>query len=292
MSNIKIFKLNEVDLDNIVYGDVITHNNLSTININYLHENKYVPLLIKTEYFYSFDTIKEIDMKHFTHEIVLLLQCKTEDKTKQTVDFFNALDKKIIQDGINEKYDWNTYEELTYKVLVRKVENKDDIYNNGVLKVKLYKNGRFNTIMYNKNKQQLDPIDYNKYFDKYCYVKLLIELVSLKKNDKGVFEIFVRPHQVLVDNSSPPINLVEDFKLENSYSSSVASNHEENIVTPYNSLSSPLQKNEPYDYGEEVIQLNTTSSEDDSISPLDSLSDSALDNSDTDKNKEIISIQL
>lgn len=272
MANTKIFKLNEIDLDNITYGDVIKHHDISTININYSYENKYVPLLIETEYFYSIDGIKEISLKHFTHEIVLLLQSKSDTKTQHLIDFFNNLDKKIIQDGMNEKYDWDTYEELTYKVLVRKVNNDNDIYNNGVVKIKLYENGRFKTILYNKNKKSINKEDCKQYFNKYCYIKVIMELVSLKKNDKGIFEIFVRTHQLLIDTDEPPINLLNKYEFKDTSPVLVQRNSSTSVQLT-----------------DDIIQLNTTS-DNSSLISLDSESSTDLDNN--TKSSEIINLNL
>ena len=214
--NCKIFKPKEIDLNNIVYSTIVKKsNNVQSIYIAYNENGVNLPLFIRLPSLYLVDGIKEIDGKHTTHEFVLLLQSKTKENSECIIKLLKDLDKKIVKDGRLNKYSWDTDQELTYKVLSRKVNNDNTIYNNGVLKVKLYKNGQFKTNVY-YNKQLINDNNYKDLFNRHCYVKVIIEIVSLIKDIDGIFELFIRTHQISVNNDAPPINLLDKYQFSDS----------------------------------------------------------------------------
>ncbi len=196
--NYKIYNINEIDMERIVYSEPVTYNeNISSIYVSYKDTIRGTsPLLLQIPTLCSIEGIRVINAKSITHELLLYLQSKTTDVTEQVRDFFEGLDRKFIMDA-KKKYDWkDSVEKLTYKVLVRQKKNDE----NGILKIKFIKNNEFETRVFYKDRTIITPDEYHKVFSNKCYVKMIIECVSLWKNKHNIFGLYIRPHQIRVES--------------------------------------------------------------------------------------------
>lgn len=211
--NYKIYKMEEIDLDRIVYSKPVSYNkDISSIHISYndpICGN--VPLLIQSPPMYCTDGITKTNSNSITHELLLCIQSKTEKYTSQMKSFFEQLDKKLIIDAKN-KYSWDeNTKKLTYKVLMRQTNDTDPFHSNGILKIKFIKSNGFETRVFNKNKSVVHQENYTEAFSNKCYVKLIMECASLWKNKTNIFGLYIRPHQVRIDYGLPPMNILQSY---------------------------------------------------------------------------------
>ena len=76
LNKIKIFNIEEINLDKIYYTNIDTNNkhNIQIINMLYIYNNKKVPLLVQIDDLYMMDDIIEIDNgSTINYEIILPL---------------------------------------------------------------------------------------------------------------------------------------------------------------------------------------------------------------------------
>lgn len=162
----KVFNINGIDMDNIYYCKPKKIGNSEYIDILYNKE----PFVLKLPYLdYS-----KMDDKNF--DIIL---------NDASYNFFKILDKQIIKDYKNSKYEWINMNELSYSTIIRK--NKND----NIVKCCIYKNGYFETIVLSNNK----IINYIEQSDK--KIRLIIEILHLKKTE-GKMKLFMRIHNIKI----------------------------------------------------------------------------------------------
>ena len=243
--NYKIYKMNEVNLDKIVYSKPVSYNkDISSINISYndpVHGN--VPFLVQSPPLYCADGIIKTGSNSITHELLLCLHSKTEENTAQVKSFFEKLDKKFIMDAKN-KYSWDeNSKKLTYKVLMRQTNDANPLHSNGVLKIKFIKNNGFETRVFSKNRSIIHKDNYMETFSNKCYVKLIMECVSLWKNKSNIFGLYIRPHQVRIDFGLPPINVLTKYSFIDETEEDVNNNAKENVIDSYSYKSDSMESN-------------------------------------------------
>lgn len=193
--SVKIYRLEEIDVDRIIYSNAdFSH---STTNIYTMYNDPTlgkVPLLFQIPELLMTNPINFINMKCITHELILLFKTKNE-KANKVKNFFTNLDNKFIQDGKVNYNKWRFSKDIRYKFLVRDYESND--YKDGIIKLKFVKNKTFQTRVYNKNRDIVNQKNYDNVFRDICYVKSIVELVSLWIKD-GYYGAYIRPHQVKV----------------------------------------------------------------------------------------------
>jgi len=216
-NNIKIYKMEDIDLTRIIYSRPVScKKNKSSILISYNDPEKgRMPFLLRIPSLYLVDGIKKkINSSSITHELMLLLQCKSHKSTTETVEFFESLDRKFVNDIKDKNWDQKN---KSWKKIVRKSENNDHLHQNGGIKIKFIKSDDFETKVYTPDGQIVDQRYYDDVFGNSCYVKTILEFVSLWKNNDNVFGLYVRPHQICVNYHSPPVNVLQAFSFpENS----------------------------------------------------------------------------
>ena len=205
-----IYNIDEIDFNKIIYSKSFMYNKkISSINVAYLDNNRHNPLLIQLPSLYSDEGIYELCAKAITHELPLSIVCKTEELTIKVKQFLNSLDTKFMNDYKIKKYTWDTDNELVYKMLVRKSDNEDR-YPNGIFKIKFIKSNDFSTSVYYKNRKTIHVDEYRKAFNDKCYVKIILECVSLWRN-RNVFGLYLRPHQIRVDYIKVPKSILHSY---------------------------------------------------------------------------------
>ena len=133
---------------------------------------------------------------------------------------------------------WNeNSKKLTYKVLTRQTNDSNPFHSNGVLKIKFIKNNGFETKVFNKSKSLIHRDNYTETFANKCYVKLIMECVSLWKNKSNIFTLYIRPHQVRVDYGFPPVNALTNYSFIDETEDNLDNKHNQNAINDIDSYS-------------------------------------------------------
>lgn len=169
-----------------IYPKVVDGNNLNPILV------EIPPMLVKT--------VKSLNRKYVSHEVILQLVGKDELSTDTVVQFYTTLDSLGIQLGKNNKDKW-PFEgsPIRYKAVVRSVVDEDYVQN-GVVKLRLFKSRNLTTKVYH-NKKRVPVSEYENIIKEGCYVKTIVEVVAIWIKG-SVFGFHVRPHQIAVVDSN------------------------------------------------------------------------------------------
>jgi hypothetical protein len=203
--NIKIFKHNEVDFDNINLGQLSdTQSSESRVGlIKYKQNNKLMPFLVQIPSLLLNDTYNG------KNELILPLVCKNNESTESVCDFFNKLDMCIVSKLKSKLKEWNiNAKNISYKAIVNTIEGDDDeVYENGVIRLRLIDNDSFTTKIYDNDRNLVASDNYDNLLVNSAYVKSIIEVVSIIINNDSVICVNIKPHQLRV--SKPTNEVVE-----------------------------------------------------------------------------------
>lgn len=197
----KIFKINDIDFGKIFFMKPTSNKNDIVIPI-YVQEEKKIPLFIQVPPLFINDSYNG---KGY---IILPLVGKSEQTTKNICSFFTKLDetiinnlKKILYEIKNEgKYKHIDFSNISYRAIVNEVENdSNEIYNNGLVKYKLYGADNFKTQVFDNNKQLLNENEYIDKLSRGSYIKSIIEIHSLVLHNNNVY-VHIKPHQLQIIN--------------------------------------------------------------------------------------------
>lgn len=219
---VKIYKLHEIDLNKLKISDM--ENNI--IIPEYETNNLY----FETPELHCIDIIKESRTKYSTHELLVTLNGKDNNSTLVCVNFFNNLDKKIITDckkniGILSS---NKTNKIMYKSIIQHIDDDNDEYDNGVLRIKFNKR----TLVFDSDNKLVTQDQYNKIFDGDTYVKMIFELASLWLID-NIFGVYLKLHQIKVRvNEDIPIYLRSESSEDNK-SSEMYETSSSDSINPY-----------------------------------------------------------
>jgi len=213
MNNIKIYKINEINLNNIIYSKPDESSETKLIYLKYNHNSHKTPLLIQLPDLYMIDDIKELNINsNVTHEILLPIIGKTDETTNQVKNFIESLDNKVINDVQNHINIWPfKTNEIKYKLTTKHVNNTTNkIYSNGILKFKLLKSKSFKTNIYKSNKEIINDNMYKKIITGNNYIKSIIEIAAIWiKND--TVGLYIRPHQFRISEGGEPIHVLNKY---------------------------------------------------------------------------------
>jgi hypothetical protein len=176
-------------------------------------DNNLKPPMIQLPDLYMNDDIKRLDSNYVTYEILLPLLSRNINTTQLVKSFFQSLDNKIVQDAKQYNTLWNLNPNIKYKMLIKNIEgdNVDNIYDNGIIKLKFIKSKGFNTRVYDCNKNIIKEKYYTQTLTGNCYIKSIIELVAIWIKDE-VFGLYIRPHQLKVtDSGKLPVFSLKDY---------------------------------------------------------------------------------
>lgn len=213
----KIYKLPDIDFNKIIYSEPIMSKNITHIYTSYNDNNQgNIPLLFQVPSLYSPDSTVPIQSDNVSHELLLPLVCKNQKTTNQVTKFFNGLDKKFMKDIKKNKKRWNIFDhKLNYEIIVKPVESNDYIFRNDAIKLKFIKTDSFQTKVYDGKKQLISHRNYKKIFDGNCYVKIIMECVSIWYKDNKI-GINLRTHQVKVTKKHPPVTILSEYSFADS----------------------------------------------------------------------------
>jgi hypothetical protein len=180
--NSRVLRLQEINLNKINYFKIKNLDNKKQVYIDY--ENK--PLVFQCPTLLNDNLPIKITDEYYELEIPLI----TQEKNKQNglIDFFKNIDSKIVEDANNNVNLWFNENNMSYffKTIVKDSEK----YKKGVIKLKIIKTIKFESILLENNKQ----ININDVL-KDWWVKILLEIHSIIiNNENKTFYLFLRPH--------------------------------------------------------------------------------------------------
>jgi hypothetical protein len=175
-----IYKIKEINLDNINYGNVQGKNNRKCCFIKYNNKDR---LLFQTCELYN---INKPIKKNDYYELDIPLYGKSINKTNAIIDFFNKLDQKNSSHGKQHINEWiNGYEHIKYKSIIRKSTNENsEVFANGFIKIKIVPHTT--RILYNNKIISPDKLKSD------THIRLILECYALWITDKG-FGLYMRP---------------------------------------------------------------------------------------------------
>ena len=180
--NSRVLRLQEINLNKINYFKIKNLDNKKQVYIDY--ENK--PLVFQCPTLLNDNLPIKITDEYYELEIPLI----TQEKNKQNslINFLKNLDSKIVEDANNNVNLWFNENNMSYffKTIVKDSEK----YKKGVIKLKIIKTIKFESILLENNKQ----ININDVL-KDWWVKILLEIHSIIiNNENKTFYLFLRPH--------------------------------------------------------------------------------------------------
>ena len=181
----EILKIDQIDFNLINYSETYSSNAKICHHIRYNKKD----LFIKTPPM-RIDTL--LIKKGFI-ELGLEISAKLDN-------FFKELDNKLIEDFKEE----NGYK--VFKITTKKMLLESGIYSRG-LKLKLPDTENFKTLIYNNKKELTD----SSQLKINSYIRVGIELNSVWCNDKGVFGLYLKPHQIRLESTN---NNTDDYSLD------------------------------------------------------------------------------
>jgi len=212
---LKPYRISDIDFDKIIYSPIKMGKNKKVVYLKYDHEKKN-NLTFQTPSLFNSDELKK---KNGFYELDIPLFGKSTNKVDELYTFLKDLDKKIIQDGRKNHKTWfNGLKNITYKSIIRSSLIKDNIYKNGVLRIKISDKPNDNTILVNNEGKNisLDDIKPN------THIKMILECYAVWITDNG-FGLYLKPILLslneiktvsykyeLLDDSDEEIDIIED----------------------------------------------------------------------------------
>jgi hypothetical protein len=193
------FRIDEIDLNNIVYTDMKSNNKKIIIYIKYNDNNKLKNLVFQTPTILSSNNIQ---CKNNIFEIDIPLICREQNKTTSFINFLTSIDKKIVKDAKNNNKWFERYSNVK-TMKYQKIIRSSDEYKNGVIRLKLLRTNEFETIVHlNNNKINIEEII------KDCWLKSILEVYAIWINENG-FGLFIRP---ILLSFKPCMKIAYDYK--------------------------------------------------------------------------------
>ena len=235
------FRTHQIDFNNIVYTKIKTSETKKIIYIKYNDNKSNKPLVIQIPSILNLNQPVKINEEYSELEIPLITQDK--DKSDNLVDFFENLDKKIIQDAKDNSKIWLEGFSANNSIKYKKIIRESDLYKEGVIKIKIIKNNDFETLLQVDNKKRITI----KEIPSNSWCKMLIEIYALVINAQtNTFSIFVRPiilsfkdkqvnnynYAFLEDSDSDKEeNDIPDTELNSIFLKTLSSNKKEDMLT-------------------------------------------------------------
>ena len=247
----EVYKIRDINLENIVYSEPKGKNNKKVIIIGYKDpvKKKILPLIFQTAELYCGCSVEEVnsDRGYITHQLDVPIYAKTHKKTLEFKKFLTNLNNKIIEDSKMYSDKWfNHTNELRYKSLIRGSNNSDKEFENGIIKLKFIDNDQFKTYVFDENKNQVDPVNYLKSGS--CYMKIMMEISGLWISNGNYFGIATRVYQVGITRDTNPMISTETYAFiedsdDNNYEEFIADTELEPVKTNNLNLEQSSEQN-------------------------------------------------
>jgi len=235
------FRTHQIDFNKIVYTKIKTSEVKKIIYIKYNDNKTNKPLVIQVPSILNLNQPVKINEEYYELEIPLITQDKNKSDT--LIDFFENLDKKIIQDAKDNSKIWLEGFSANNSIKYKKIIRESDLYKEGVIKIKIIKTNDFETLLQVDNKKRITIKDIPS--NSWC--KMLIEIYALVINSQtNTFSIFARPiilsfkdkqpsnynYKFLEDSDSDKEeNDIPDTELNSIFLKTLSSNKKEDMLT-------------------------------------------------------------
>jgi hypothetical protein len=236
----KIFKLSDINFDDINYSKPVDGTFLKTTEYNKGYYISYIsyknePLLIEIPSLYFPDDYKN------DNELLLPLNSKENKYDTDLNNFFSNLDKNIIKNVSKILKTLKIKSKgMNYNAILKSVDNDDNLYKNGAIQIKILPE----TKLYDPNKQIIEKELYSSVITRGSYIGSIIQLVSIMVNHEQIL-VNVKVHQMRVSYVIPNnISLFEysfleseEEQIKNDINTLLSENNnllEENDLNEYN----------------------------------------------------------
>jgi hypothetical protein len=235
------FRTHQIDFNKIVYTKIKTSETKKIIYMKYNENKTNKPLVIQIPSILNLNQPVKINEEYYELEIPLITQDK--NKSDNLINFFENLDKKIIQDAKDNSKIWLEGFSANNSIKYKKIIRESDLYKEGVIKIKIIKNNDFETLLQVDNKKRVTIKDIPS--NSWC--KMLIEVYALVINSQtNTFSIFVRPiilsfkdkqvnnynYKFLEDSDSDKEeNDIPDTEFSSIFLKTLSSNKKEDLLT-------------------------------------------------------------
>jgi len=235
------FRTHQIDFNKIVYTKIKTSDIKKIIYIKYNDNKIHKPLVIQVPSILNLNQPIKINEEYYELEIPLITQDKS--KSNNLIDFFENLDKKIIQDAKDNSKIWLEGFSANNSIKYKKIIRESDLYKEGIIKIKIIKNNDFETLLQVDNKKRITI----KEIPSNSWCKMLIEIYALVINSQtNTFSIFARPiilsfkdkqvsnynYTFLDDSDSDKEeNDIPDTELNSIFLKTLSSNKKEDMLT-------------------------------------------------------------
>ena len=204
------YKINSIDLNNLVYPKFKLHNNKKIILIKYNDQNKLKNLVFQTP------TILNLyEPSHYDNysDIEIALHGKENNKVNYFIEFLNKLEDKIKNDATFYSNEWFNFNNKKSIINLQKIIRKSDNYKNGTFKLKILKNNDFETLLQINNSKKINITDIKK--NSWC--KMLLECYAVWINSNNDFGVYLRPILISFSIKDYNYNLIQDSEDEEDY---------------------------------------------------------------------------
>ncbi len=193
------YRIEEIDLNNIVYTDIKSNNKKVIIYIKYNDNNKLKNFVFQTPTIISSNNIQ---CKNNIFELDVPLICREQNKTNSFIDFLTSIDKKMVKDAKNNNKWFERFSHVK-TMKYQKIIRSSNEHKNGVIRLKLLRSNEFETIVHlNNNKINIEEIV------KDCWLKSILEVYAIWINENG-FGLFIRP---ILLSLKPCMKIAYDYK--------------------------------------------------------------------------------
>ena len=210
----EVYKICQIDLENIVYSDSKGKGDRKVIIIGYKdpEKGKIVPLIFQTSELFCGSSVEKVNSEKgsITHQLDVPIYARSKKKTLEFNNFLTKLNNKVMDDAKKNGHKWfSDTDELRYKSLIRSSTNKNKEFKNGTIKLKFVDNDQFKTYVFDENKEPVDPEEYLKAGS--CYMRIMMEISALWISDGNYFGIATRVYQIGISRSSNPIMSTDTY---------------------------------------------------------------------------------
>lgn len=232
------YRIHQIDFDNIVYTKIKSSESKKIIFMKYKEKNKEKPFVIQCPTLLNINKPLKINDEYHELEIPIITQEK--NKSSNLVDFFEDLDRKVVQDAKSNSKIW--FNEVKNKDLIRykKIIKESDYYKDGILRIKIIKNFDFETLLQIADKKRITI----KEIPNNSWCKMLLEIYAVVINfQNNNFYVFLRPiilsfkekqivnyNYKLFEDSDEELD-IPDTELNGLFLKSVGRNKNDNITS-------------------------------------------------------------
>lgn len=218
-----IYKLKEIDLARVCYSKPRGKGDRQAVLISYDDPKKgKQPLVFQTPELKNVNKLEKkgkVDgLVYYDLDIPLYTDnTKNQKQVAEFVDFLKRLDAKLVEDGRKFSTKWfSGKDNVRYKSVIRRSSVEDDVHKNGLVRLKLLRSKDFNTLVFNDDKDPVDPETSIK--TEGCYLTSILEFAGLWVNKDGGYGPSIRPTQMRVTYRQPnKYSFIEDSDEDTEY---------------------------------------------------------------------------